>query len=600
MGVARMGNSPDHFLASETPGVPVNWNDGTGTFRSFRDSEGRILRQGARFRVFEYEEDPSGNLSNPREISIAGEVTDIEWRVHLANRKASFFAFHGQFGARDNYLERTTILPGKIIAEDPDRTNLRNAAVPQADRAEKLEIDPGEQSISRVTPATVELKNAKPHIPIDSLGTLLLDDKGRLVVLGGYGQSNSTEHPPRKIDDYANNDTWFDDSSDGSVRARIRFSDGKFIDADPAWVFVGPPDFAPGIGNVVSLYDTLWDTAVRDVSLTQPTPTIPALVELKKQKDAWTASGGKSLQGYKPSFTRDIYPLLKRAFGARDVHVSGITHDHFHETMFKVDQLNALTGSLAKVGAELRAWILTEWIRDPDGAEADWKRMPRGLGDDYTALDEHPEAPTPQSFLSLTRVQYALLREWAASNFIDDWSGAEPQLSTKPDPTPDDLDRAATENCVGGPFFPGIEVSWLIRVKNLYAEPFRLHVSREPEDANTTAPPRIGAIEFRPGFFSQQMALPWQADFYDCHKERQEDPDGTEYYFMWWSAQRPDDVFPSGATTRERWVREFDKQKTTDDPDDLQNLERFNQMQSKWHQLKFVAIKSSGHYEEEP
>jgi len=34
-------------------------------------------------------------------------------------------------------------------------------------------------------------------------------------------------------------------------------------------VTVGPPDFAPGVGNVVSLFDTLWDTAVREVS--QPT-----------------------------------------------------------------------------------------------------------------------------------------------------------------------------------------------------------------------------------------------------------------------------------------------------------------------------------------
>lgn len=230
--------------------------------------------------------------------------------------------------------------------------------------------------------------------------------------------------------------------------------------------------------------------------------------------------------------------------------------------------------------------------------EREWEKMPRGLGDDYTALDNG--APTPRSFLSLTRIQYAMLREWAAGNFVNDWPGSEPIFSPSGAPTPDELDRAATENCVGGPFFPGIEVSWLIRVADLYAEPFRLRVPPQPESEASPPPLQIGALKFQPGFFSQQMALPWQADFYDCHKERHEDPDGNEFWFMWWTAQRPDDVFPSTKGTRERWVREFDKQATTDDPDDLDNLERFNQMQRRWFELKFIVVKNGDHFEEEP
>src|SRR5580704_16448184 len=95
IGVARMGNSSEHFLGSETPGVPANSPDGVN-FGSFRDSKGQIRRQGARFRVFEYTEDANGSLSNPREVGIGGEIVEIEWRVHLANRKASFFSFFGQ------------------------------------------------------------------------------------------------------------------------------------------------------------------------------------------------------------------------------------------------------------------------------------------------------------------------------------------------------------------------------------------------------------------------------------------------------------------------------------------------------------------------
>src|SRR5262249_41524936 len=217
-------------------------------------------------------------------------------------------------------------------------------------------------------------------------------------------------------------------------------------------------------------------------------------------------------------------------------------------------------------------------------------------GDDYTSLDDG--APTPQSFLSLTRIQYAILREWTAGSFVSDWTGSEPTFSAKTDPTSADLDFAATQNCVGGPFYPGIEVSWLIRAKDLYSEPFRLNFSRKPESEETVAPLKLGALEFRPGFFSQQMALPWQADFYDCHKERFDDPNCNEFYFMWWTAQRPDDVFPSGGTTQKRWVREFDKGADTDNPDG--EVRRFSQMQQRWHELKFVTVKNNGHIEEEP
>lgn len=604
IGTARMGNSSDHFVGTETPDVPSNWNDEKQAFNSFRDKEGKIIRQGARFRVFEYDKDDAGNLSNPREVTVGGDIVDIEWRVHLANRKASFFQFDGQVGADDLYAQRIK-LPSSAKIDD-DHLNGRNPDalnVPDPARTERLDIDPGERLISQRQPGPVELKNTKAHIPIKSLGTLLLDPKG-LVVLGGYGESNSTDPDNNPIEDYANNDTWFDDAGDGSVKARIILRDGH-IDADPAWVTVGPPDFAPGIGNVVSLHDTLWDTGVRDVDF-PAAPATPALAALRDQKSKWQASGGKSLTGFKPLFARDIYSLLKRALGARDVHVSGTSaeatkHPNFHKiSMSDWTLLATLEGDRAAEAAEMRQYIFSTWIRDPNSDKVDWERMPRGLGDDYTSLDNG--SPTAESFLSLTRVQYAVLQEWANGNFSsEDWNGQEPTFKTNQNPTPDDLDRAATENSVGGPFFPGIEVSWLIRAKDIFSEPLRLNIPREPEDEKKLEPIKIGALDFRPGFFSQQMALPWQADFYDCHQERKEGPGRKEYFFMWWTAQRPDNVFLSASAKRARWVREFDKQaKDPANPDALDNFERFKQMQKNWPKLKFISVKNGDHFEEEP
>ena len=108
------------------------------------------------------------------------------------------------------------------------------------------------------------------------------------------------------------------------------------------------------------------------------------------------------------------------------------------------------------------------------------------------------------------------------------------------------------ENCVGGPFFPGIEVSWLIRRPEIYAGALRL---KEPEFS-------LGALVFGAGFFSQQMALPWQADFYDCHKEEHTPDEADEpIVYMWWTAQRPDNIRADASTTPRRWVLPFDAAK---------------------------------------
>ena len=600
IGIARVGNAPeDHFVGPEHPGVPGNW---AGTeFESFRDGAGRIKRQAARFRVFEYVD----ASSPPKEVVLGTDVVDIEWRVHIANTKGSFFTFNGQSGASDVYVARSQRQGKSSEKTDPARTNLRNSNIQGPDRQRLLELDPGEKLISKGTPGPVVLTNPNSAVPfIPDLGELQLDDGGRLLVLGGHGTSGSTETPPRPIDEYANNDTWFDDLADGSVKARIRLSDGSFFDADPAWVLVGPPKFAPGIGNAVRLYDTLWDIAVRllDIPTDNPLFVGDPLKNLVEQKRAWTANNGKSLLGYRPSFLREIYPLLSRALAARQVHDPGEINRGYHLQLFDWIALSSADTGAAQDPARDARKSIFDWIRDPSSDEVKWEKMPRGLGDDYDDLDAGN--PLPTSFLTLTPIQYALLEQWAASNFQSDWSGSEPGIPAPGEINPAGLDEAALENCVGGPFYPGIEVSWLVRHPELYSEPFRFKVPSGPETNPASGPDlKLGAITFRPGFFSQQMAQPWQADFYDCHKEPWTGPDGKVFRYMWWTAQRPDDVYPAGATTQQRWVRRFDSAATTTDPDDLQNLERFRQMQENWSTLRFIlpAKQPTNHdFEEEP
>jgi len=190
-------------------------------------------------------------------------------------------------------------------------------------------------------------------------------------------------------------------------------------------------------------------------------------------------------------------------------------------------------------------------------------------------------------------VEYPLLKAWAEGRFKEDWSFGDVRFAPIPAPgtiTPHELDRAALENCVGGPFYPGIEVSWLIRERTLYAGAFRLKEIGF----------KIGPLDFQPGFFSQQMALPWQADFYDCKKE-EHTPDGTEepVIYMWWTAQRPDDIRANPAGSYRRWVEPFDPFKDPGtQPDDIENLARFEQMRTRWSELSFVVLDGEDHIEQ--
>src|SRR5262249_16887040 len=86
------------------------------------------------------------------------------------------------------------------------------------------------------------------------LGELQTDGGGRLIVLGGRGASDSVP-PGKPIVSFANNDRWHDDVADGPVTATVTFPGQAARPVEfPAWVTVAPPDFAPGIGGVITLY----------------------------------------------------------------------------------------------------------------------------------------------------------------------------------------------------------------------------------------------------------------------------------------------------------------------------------------------------------
>ncbi|MCI0536216.1 MAG: LodA/GoxA family CTQ-dependent oxidase [Verrucomicrobiales bacterium] len=110
-----------------------------------------------------------------REVNLdRPDVVAIVWKVHLANRKAAFFRFDGQAGAADLFARRP-------------RDDVRNRLVDDADRESRLTITPAPQQVQGRNTSPQEFRNAKPTIPIATLGEIRTDAADRLLVLGGYG-----------------------------------------------------------------------------------------------------------------------------------------------------------------------------------------------------------------------------------------------------------------------------------------------------------------------------------------------------------------------------------------------------------------------------
>jgi hypothetical protein len=466
IGIARVGNStrPDgFFLGPEVPGESL---PPPGGYKDPADVS-IVLKQACRFWIFGYDE--RGELVG--ELPANASVT---WRVQLGNKKAEWYEFAGPDGETS-----------------PPTTPKRNPLV--ADRASLV-----------ITTTVEEIAGPNGQRPLVgflgiagnqpvTLGEMRTENDGKLLVLGGSGEASSWTKPISPIADYVNNNGWHDTTSDGPVTARVVL-DGVDLPVTPAWVIVGPPDFAPAIDSIVTLYDVACQVAVE--RRWNPDPSDPS---------------------FPLTFTEHVLPMLRRAMQYQWVNRVALEgHGPDGPGDFEPD--------LAKLGdprAEFNVdrQRIFRWVRDPNleptsgeaVRQAQRRFMPRLSGDEGDN--------TPDKFgtwLTVTKAQYAMLLRWSQGDFKPG-----PAVSLR-DLTPDGLDRAALEACTGGAFYPGIEAGWILRRSSQYNEFCRLD-HRVPDRYTP------GATGLEPGDVTKRSALPWQADFHDCRT-------------AWWPAQRPDEV----------------------------------------------------------
>ncbi len=320
------------------------------------------------------------------------------------------------------------------------------------------------------------------------LGDAITDADGRLIVVGGFGASSSPTGAG--LSSFWQNAGWHDDISDGPVNATITVG-GQLFNAVGAWVICPPPRYAPSTYSPITLYDTIRQVAIDQNLLPQP--------------------------GI-PSFVRDIWPILVRGRGIMRV-AAAVFGAGDHDTLAAVippgpgqdAARNTIFGKLA-----------TPANPNNVGVANQPHNMPLLFTGGPLGTNPADVPPTLRDF------QIQEMNNWAQGNFVNDWPPVAPTVVT-----PDGLTQAALENCVGAPFFPGIEATVTVRDGAIpYSEAFR-----------------FDQTSLKPGDATKGMARPWQADFTDCSGGNA--PDAA----AWWPAARPDSVFPEGSNTPADWVR---------------------------------------------
>ena len=292
----------------------------------------------------------------------------------------------------------------------------------------------------------------------------------------------------------------------------VELGDGT-VATSTAWVIAGPPDFAPGIMNLVTLYDLLFDYGVKRGLLKGPADD-PSDV----------------------SFVRHVKPILDRTLGYRWVnraaafgydnrgtgHGPGGAGDFSRHWPALADPSPASEALRASLASRLR----NPDRRAPLPAMNPLELVPR--------LSDHEWFGSgPGNVLPLTLTQYQIMQAWGRGEFVNDLG--KPVATTEL--LPDAITRVALEACVGAPLYPGIEVNGTIMnfpERFLEGEPFR-----------------ISHAAVKPGEVTQYNCVPWQADFLYC---RWEESRGLDLKRLgWWPAQRPDDVFRAPAPPK--WCR---------------------------------------------
>ena len=575
---ARVGNSEEYYIAPETAagevvnvstgmfgGLPIKpgTEDTPITEDDFRDSNKAVKRQAARFRLYAYDKDQTTYPNNDagREVKIGDTVggkviKDIVWQVHLANKK-------------NNNYTITSIVNGEkteegIIAYEDNKTPpVRNPQygddLEAQSRRKTLVIDAGPRALAASQNGSAKFSNSStatyvqsdgsiveqlnypisfpndhfdmfdPLGKIETLGEMLIEpNSNRLIVAGGYGLASGikTNNQPPNLCDAIDNDDWFDDTSDGPVCATVIFTDESTMSAVHGWVVCTDPGYAPQTRNVVSTWDDMYDTWIQNLQLQ------PNIYNKGFQNN------------FEAAFDTDVLPVFHGAFLQRWNTTLPKGAINGHDYLATIKPSDDPTEKLPSFKSLIRKPSPPGTTDAPGNEDGEGLKMPLALGD------------AMKSFLSVTETQYFLLSQWYDKKYNP--GGTALGGGEK-------LDKVVLENCLGGRYSPGIDLTFIVRDVNLYVKiwqgetgPFRINLQPlNYLNANNKDVPFLqeGYVPLRtspvePGDLCKFMSQPWHTDYNSCATHTPDpNPTGNNTLYWSWPAQRPVTVYPKDQCT---------------------------------------------------
>jgi hypothetical protein len=633
IGIARMGNGPatkDQVVFS--PEVP--WQNLFNTDIVPHTQDGALKKQAQRFYIYKCDE-----KGNPVE-KISPNDYDIEWFVEVANKKPFWYYFnnsldlsvdlHGNNKNLSSQFYEENIAPGicassrnpNIPGEGADEKGIPNSRKELVNGPnfgsvstvnERMELKglfpfPRLGEVSNIanklktTPQTVKLGTIEYDLDADNPET-----NGSLIFYSGDGTSASL-NPSDLNTDFADNSNWYDDICDGKVTAKITpKGGGETITLEgpeaAAWIASAPPDYAPQINPISSLFDLITGAPKDDVKTddeSQLSMVLPLFFKFYQMQ--WVNLGDLLA----PSFKEEIDKLVvqgKFEYLFIRHFEDETTQKEADETrkrifnMFRNPRYEYLNEAIipAKDVTSFEALQIPKSLfntADPKD-EPLYKRLPYYVGDGIN----YPGSPA--QWFAIPPMLYDQMDRWANGFFKMPESMTKRyenghlknmvelgkyyqsdfvQASKDQTKAPLLMTRAVLETLYGGGFHPGVELTWPMRHEQMYCEndptfhsvngdqKYDLFGLREVRinAANKEVQDEIFFNDFgflmtqqdvqksmykenyehwlwqiTPGDLTKWMGIPWQSDAGSCQAVW---TDSQYPVPSWWAANLPIDV----------------------------------------------------------
>lgn len=605
IGIARMGNGPatkDQVIFS--PEVP--WENLYDTQQNYITEDGALKKQAQRFYIYECDDDGKPICA------ISEEDYDIHWSVEVANKKPFWYDFNNSLdlsvvadnqNLSPNFVEKN-IAPG--VGAKRRNPNVLDQGIRQEggyDYRKELVNSPdavavnashkrqeirGKFPFTKGKALSLLAKSLHTNAKQVNLGTAEYDE-GTLIFYPADGISASL-NPSDLNTDFADNSNWYDDICDGRITATIKSKDGKteyqLTDSESAaWVASAPPDYAPQIQPISTMFDLVC---------------------------------GAANDTYEPELSL-VFPMMYRLYRMQWVNLGDFLSPSFKETMdklakekkFKYIYDKGNTPEERKEATEIREMIfhlfrnpIYNYDNEPIIPSKDMTNINnRGSGTEELKLPYYPgdgiDYPgSPAQWFAIPPMIYEELRKWKDGEFETpdsfDFKNINQmgrfyrkrfkQAAKDEARKPLLMTRAVLETLYGGGFHPGVELTWPMRHNQMYAEnkmiypwvsehknytygfyglrEIRLNTASPEEQKeifyndfgfqmdsdNIKASMKKGADHWlwktTPGDLTKWMGIPWQSDAGSCQAVFVE----KQYPIpSWWAANLPVQVLPEDA-----------------------------------------------------